>query len=167
MGRRNRENGLERPRIPYRVCRCLPNGVVTHLETRLLRKLVNREMHPIRCAASCKRMYMKGARLGDLCAETGHFGWAMKIWRYTADLIEGKDFRDWRYVWFNNDWVSIRDVISETECELLARRCSDLWHHLGFEDEAWWDRRVEYLSSKYFGTYYVFLFSEKYEGYYD
>ena len=60
-----------RRRIPYRVCSCMPNGVVTHLEARLLKDLVNREIHPIRCAASCKQKYMKGMRIGDLCAETG------------------------------------------------------------------------------------------------
>ena len=49
-----------RRRIPYRVCQCMPNGVVTHLEARLLRDLVNREIHPIRCAESCKRKYQKG-----------------------------------------------------------------------------------------------------------
>ena len=32
----------------------MPNGVVTHLEARLLKDLVNREIHPIRCAESCK-----------------------------------------------------------------------------------------------------------------
>lgn len=36
---------------------------------------------------------------------------------FTADLIERKDYDDWRYVWFDNNRVSLRDVISETECE--------------------------------------------------
>ena len=113
-----------RRRIPYRVCRCLPNGVVTHLEARLLKDIVNREIHPIRCAENCKRKFMKGMRLGDLCAETGHFWWARKIWYFTSGLIENKDYDDWRYVWFNTERVRLRDVISETECELLDRRCS-------------------------------------------
>ena len=108
-----------RRRIPYRVCRCLPNGVVTHLEARLLKDLVNREIHPIRCAESCKRKFQKAMYLGDLCAETGHFWWARKIWRFAAGLIEDKDYDDWRYVWFDNNRVRLRDVISETECELL------------------------------------------------
>ena len=156
-----------RRRIPYRVCQCMPNGVVTHLEARLLRDLVNREIHPIRCAESCKRKYQKGMRIGDLCAETGHFVWARKVWVFTACLIEGKDYDDWRYVWFDNNWVSIRDVISETEYELLLRRCSDLWRALGFPQYAWWDQRMEYLSSQYFGTSYYYLFAEKYDSYYD
>ena len=156
-----------RRRIPYRVCQCMPNGVVTHLEARLLRDLVNREIHPIRCAESCKRKYQKGMRIGDLCAETGHFVWARKVWIFTACLIEGKDYDDWRYVWFDNNWVSIRDVISETEYELLLRRCSDLWRALGFPQYAWWDQRMEYLSSQYFGTSYYYLFAEKYDSYYD
>ena len=134
-----------RRRIPYRVCRCLPNGVVTHLETRLLKDLVNREIHPIRCAESCKRKFQKAMYLGDLCAETGHFWWARKIWRFAAGLIEDKDYDDWRTVWFDNNRVRLRDVISETECELLDRRCSQLWRALGHPEYDWWDDRVEYL----------------------
>ena len=145
----------------------MPNGVVTHLEARLLREIVNREIHPIRCAESCKTKFMKGMRLGDLCAETGHFWWARKVWLFTAGLIEEKDYDDWRYVWFDNRRVRLTDVISETECELLARRRSDLWRNLGFPEYAWWDNRVEYLTSHYFGTYYYDLFADKYEGYYE
>ena len=156
-----------RRRIPYRVCQCMPNGVVTHLEARLLKDLVNHEIHPIRCAESCKRKFMKGSRLGNLCAETGHFWWAMKVWRFTANLIENKDYDDWCDVWFNTDRVRLRDVISETECELLIRRCSDLWRALGFPEYAWWDEKREYFASNYFGTYYYYLYAEKYDGYYE
>ena len=156
-----------RRKIPYRVCSCMPNGVVTHLEARLLKDLINREIHPIRCAASCKQKFMRGMRIGDLCAETGHFWWARKVWRFTACLIDSKDYDDWRYVWFDNNRVSLRDVISETECELLERRCSDLWRALGFPEYSWWDERIEYLTSQYFGTCYYYLFAEKYDGYYD
>ena len=156
-----------RRRIPYRVCSCMPNGVVTHLEARLLKDLVNREIHPIRCAASCKQKYMKGMRIGDLCAETGHFWWARKVWRFTAGLIENKDYDDWRYVWFDNNRVSLRDVISETECEQLERRCSQLWRALGFPEYDWWDRHWEHIASETFGTYYYYLFSEKYNSNWD
>ena len=156
-----------RRRIPYRVCQCMPSGVVTHLEARLLKDLVNHEIHPIRCAESCKRKFMKGSRLGDLCAETGHFWWALKVWRFTANLIENKDYDDWCDVWFNTDRVRLRDVISETECELLIRRCSDLWRALGFPEYAWWDEKREYFASNYFGTYYYYLYAEKYDGYYE
>ena len=156
-----------RRKIPYRVCRCMPDGVVTHLEARLLREIVNREIHPIRCAESCKVKYKRGMRIGDLCAETGHFGWARKVWRFTAMLIESKDYDDWRYVWFDNNRVRLRDVISETEYELLERRCADLWGKLGFKEYAWWDERTERLTSTNFGTSYYYLFAEKYDGYYD
>lgn len=155
---------MTRQRIPYQVCRCMPNGVVTHLEARLLKDLVHREIHPIRCAASCKQKYMKGMRIGDLCAETGHFAWALKVWRFTADLIERKDFADWRYVWFDNQRVRLTDVISETECELLQRRCCDLYEALGFPSEYWWSEQWEHIASKTFGTYYYDLFAEKYDG---
>lgn len=156
-----------RKRIPYRVCRCLPNGVMCHLEARLLKELVNREIHPIRCAASCRRKYQKGMYIGDLCAETGHFWWARKIWLFTAGLIEDKDYEEWRYVWFDNNRVRLRDVISEAECELLYRRCSQLWRALGFPEYDWWDKRVEYLTSIYFGTTYYDLYVDKFSSYYD
>lgn len=167
MRRSNRQGSLVRPRIPYRVCRCLPNGVVCHLEARLLRNLVNREIHPIRCAESCKRKFQKAMYLGDLCAETGHFWWALKIWTFASKLIEDKDYDDWRYVCFDNERVRLRDVISETECELLDRRCSQLWRALGHPEYDWWDDRVEYLTSTYFGTTYYDLFADKYDCYYD
>ena len=151
-----------RRKIPYRVCRCLPNGVVTHLEARLLRDIVNRSIHPIRCAESCKRKYQKGMYIGDLCAETGHFLWALKVWSFTANLIESKDYDDWRYVWFDNDRVRLTDVISETEYELLIRRCCDLYRALGFPEEYWWTAEKERLASETFGTSYHYLYGEKY-----
>ena len=156
-----------RRKIPYRVCRCLPGGVVTHLEARLLKDLVNREIHPIRCAESCKRKFQKAMYIGDLCAETGHFWWAMKIWRFASRLIEAKDYDDWCDVWFDNNRVRLRDVISETECELLDRRCSQLWRALGHPEHDWWDDRYEYLTSTHYGTTYYYLFADKYDGYYE
>ena len=156
-----------RRKSPYRVCNCTPDGVITHLEARLLKDIVNQAIHPIRCAASCKWKYMRGMRIGDLCAETGHFYWALKVWRFTANLIESKDYDDWRYVWFDNNRVRLRDVISETECELLERRCSQLWRALGLPEYDWWDERIEYLTSRYFGTCYYYLYADKFDGYYD
>ncbi len=152
-----------RRKIPYRVCRCTPDGVVTHLEARLLREMVNREIHPIRCAASCRRKYQKAMYIGDLCAETGHFLWAIKVWSYTASLIESKDFDDWIDVWFDNDRVRLTDVISETEYELLIRRCCDLYQALGFPEDYWWTAARERLASETFGTSYHYLFGEKYD----
>ena len=143
----------------------MPNGVVTHLEARLLRDVVNREIHPIRCAESCKRKFMKGVRLGDLCAETGHFWWAMKVWSLTENLIATKDYADWMDVWFDNNRVRLSDVVSEAECELLSRRRSDLWRALGFPEYAWWDEKMEYIASNTFGSYYEDLWAEKYDVY--
>ena len=156
-----------RRRIPYRVCSCKPNGVVTHLEARLLHSLVNREIHPIRCAASCRRKFMKGARIGDLCAETGHFWWAMRVWSLTESLIEEKDLSDWLYVSFNTERVRLSDVVSEAECEMLSRRRSDLWRALGFKEHAWWDRRMDFLASHYNGTRYYHLYALKYDDYFE
>ena len=152
-----------RRRIPYRVCRCIPNGSVTHLEARLLKEIVNREIHPIRCAESCKVKFKRGMRIGDLCAETGHFVWAIKVWGFTANLIESKDFDEWIDVWFDNIWVSLCDVISETEYEMLIRRCSDLYKALGFPKDYWWNTERERLARETFGTSYHYLFGEKYD----
>lgn len=155
-----------RRRIPYRVCSCTPCGVVTHLEARLLKDLVNREIHPIRCAESCKRKFQKGMRIGDLCAETGHFWWALKVWRFTAHLIEDKDIDDWMYVWFDVKRVRLTDVISETEYEILIKRCCDLYQALGFPEDYWWSEGWERLTSQTFGTSYDYLFGEKYDSNY-
>ena len=50
---------------------------------------------------------------------------------------------------------------------MLIRRCSDLWRALGFPEYAWWDEKREYFASNYFGTYYYYLYAEKYDGYYE
>ena len=155
-----------RRRIPYRVCRCMPNGVLTHLEARMLRTIVNREIHPIRCAASCKRKFQKGMYIGDLCAETGHFLWALKVWSFTASQIENKDNDDWLYVWFNPKWVELTDVISETEYELLKKRCGHLYQALGFPEDYWWSEHQEHIASRSFGTSYHYLFGENYDSNY-
>lgn len=156
-----------RRRIPYRVCHCTPSGVVTHLEARLLKDLVNRVIHPIRCARNCRQKYMKGLRLGDLCAETGHFLWALKVWRLTARLIESKDWDDWIDVHFNPKWYELQDVISETEYEILLKRCGDLKQALGFPEDNWWTMKDEHYSKRYFGLHaYYWLFAEKNYGYY-
>ena len=144
-----------RRKIPYRVCRCLPNGVVTHLEARLLRELVNREIHPIRCAESCRRKRQKSQRIGDLCVETGHFQWAIKVWYLGLLEICMKDYDEWHYVQFNNDVVSLEDVVSEEDAMILGRRIDRLWCLLGYPEEAWYERKAE--------AEYDFLWLEKYD----
>ena len=89
----------------------MPNGTVTQMEARLLKELVNREIHPIRCASSCGRKAQKGLMLGDLCAETRHLMWALKIWKFTLAEIHSKDYDDWIEVRFNTDRVQLKDVI--------------------------------------------------------
>ena len=150
-----------RRKIPYRVCHCTPDGVVTHLEARLLRDIVNRAIHPIRCAESCKRKYQKAMYIGDLCAETGHFLWALKVWSFTAYLIESKDYDDWRYVWFDNNRVRLTDVISETEYELLVylmenknialsrdKLLQDIWGYDFFGDDRTIDTHIKNLRGR-------------------
>lgn len=56
-----------RRKIPHRVCNCMPNGAVTRLEAHLLKELLNREIHPIHCAMSCKQKFRK-ACTSAICA---------------------------------------------------------------------------------------------------
>ena len=107
------------------------NGVVTNLEARLLKDLVNREIHPIRCASTCARMAQKGLYLGNLCAEAHHPMWALKIWKFTLSQIHSKDYDDWIDVWFNTKYVRLRDVISDGICEIIGSRIDDIEQKLG------------------------------------
>ena len=109
---------------------------------------------------------MKGLRIGELCFETGHLWWALRIWKLTAWLIETKDWDDWLYVHFNNEWESLTDVISEAECEELLKRCGKLYQALGFPEEYWWTEEKEHFANRYFGFQYYELFAEKHYGYY-
>ena len=146
---------MMRKRIPYRVCSCTPQGHMTHVEARLLRQLVNREIHPIRCAASCRHKAMKAMRAGDLCAESGHFLWAMKVWYLGLDEICTKDYDEWRYVWFNTRVVRLADVVAEEEALMLGRRIDDLWRQLGYADMTGYEGMVS-------GAY-DWLWYEKYD----
>lgn len=126
-----------RRRIPYRVCSCTPNGVITHIETRLLKDLVNQEFFPIRCAENKKSKFLYGMRMGDLCAETGHSWWALKVWQLTANQYEEKGSNGWKNALFDKRLVEVRDDISESECELLLRevpRDNQLAYSLDFTE---------------------------------
>jgi len=121
----------------YRVCRCTSEGCIVHLEARLLHDLVNHEIHPLRCAESCRRKGQIALRLGDLCAEAGHAWWAMKVWQLGRRLIEYKDYDDWIYVWFNTEYVRLSYVVSEDLCIDLGRRIDNLWRKMGHPEMAW------------------------------
>ena len=97
----------------FHVCSCSPERGVTYLDARLLKDIVNRGIHPIRCASTCGHKALRGLLLGDLCAETNHLGWALRIWKFTLKQIHEKDYDDWIDVhWFNTKYVSFQDVIS-------------------------------------------------------
>ena len=146
-----------------RVCRCLPDGVVFQIEARLLRELVNREVHSLRCFSSGKMKYMRGMRLGLLCSESGHLGWAKKIWSFTLRLIEDRDWELWHDVWFDNRNVRLRDVVCEIECEDLLRLISDVWRQLGQEQYAFWNEEREHIAKNVYGSYYSDLWIYKYD----
>ena len=141
----------------------MPNGVVTHLEARLLRELVNREIHPIRCASTSARKAQKGLLLGDLCAEAHHPVWALKIWKFTLSQVHSKDYDDWIDVWFNTKYVRLKDVISDGICEVIGRRIDDVERALGLSDahgrDSW-----EYRAGD---GWYDSLFYEKYDSDWD
>jgi hypothetical protein len=117
--------------------------------------MVNREIHPIRCAESCRRKRQKAQRLGDLCAETGHFQWALKVWYLGLSEICRKDYDEWCLVHFNTDVVKLDDVVSEEDAMILGRRMDRLWCLLGYPEEAYYERKAE--------AEYDFLWLDKYD----
>lgn len=104
------------------------------MESRIIRDIVNRGIHPIRCASTCAHKAKRGLLLGDLCAETGHLMWARKIWKFTLEEIHTKDYDDWIDVTFNTEYVRLRDVISDGVCEIIGRRIDDVERRLGIAD---------------------------------
>ena len=152
-----------RKRITNWVCGCTPNGAVTHLEARILRDIVNHEIHPIRCASTCGRKAQKGLIIGDLCAEAHHSMWALKIWKFVLSQIHSKDYDDWIGVWFNTDYVRLKDVISDGICEVIGRRIDDVERQMGLSDahgrDSW-----EYRAGD---GWYDSFFCEKYESDWD
>lgn len=137
----------------------MPNGVVTQMEARLLKDLVNREIHPIRCASSCGRKGQKGLLLGNLCAEARHPLWALKIWKFTLREIHAKDYDDWVGVWFNTERVRLKDVISDGLCEMIGRRIDEVERSLKLSDAQGLDS-WEYWAGD---GWYDSLFYEKYD----
>lgn len=115
----------------FRVCSCSPTDGVVFMDTQMLRDIVNREIHPIRCASTCGRKAQKGLVLGDLCAEAHHPLWAIRIWGFVIEQIHDKDYDDWVDVWFNTRYVRLQDVISNGLCEILGRRIDDVERRLG------------------------------------
>ena len=113
-----------------RVCSCSPVEGMKYIEARMLKDLVNREIHPIRCAASCGRKGQKGLYLGNLCVEAGYPLWALRIWYFTVGEIHDKDYNDWVDVWFDNKYVSLQDVISDGLCEMIGRRVDEVSYSL-------------------------------------
>ena len=105
-----------------------------YLDAKLLKDIVNRQIHPIRCASTCGRKAQKGLLLGDLCAEAHHPAWALKIWRFVLSEIHAKDYDDWIDVWFNTKYVRLRDVISDGICEIIGRRIDDLERRYGISE---------------------------------
>ena len=117
------------------MCSCSPERGVTYLDARLLKDIVNRGIHPIRCASTCGHKALRGMLLGDLCAETNHLGWALRIWKFTLKQIHEKDYDDWIDVhWFNTKYVSFQDVISDGWCEIIGRRMDEAERKLGISD---------------------------------
>lgn len=100
----------------------------------MIRDIVNRGIHPIRCASTCAQKAQKGLLLGNLCAETGHLMWARKIWKFTLSEIHTKDYDDWIDVTFNTEYIRLRDVISDGVCEIIGRRIDEVERRLGIAD---------------------------------
>lgn len=150
-----------RKRSFYRVCRCTPTEGITHIETRWLCRMIDAQVHALRCAESCRWKYQRGLLLGDLCASSGHPWWAIKVWRFTQSLIFQKDYNDWIWEHVNPAWVRLTYVLCEEETAMLGRRIDDTWRHLGHPELAvmeayarsdydwFWMEKFDYDPSEY------------------
>ena len=81
----------------------------------------------------------------------------LKVWYLGLTEICNKDYDEWRLVHFNNDVVTLDDVISEEDAMILGRRMDHLWCLLGYPEEAYYERKAE--------AEYDFLWLEKYDSY--
>lgn len=144
-----------RKRIYYKVCSCTPTDGIVHLETRLLQQLLRRDLHSIECAAHPRRKAQKGLRLGDLCANTGHPVWAMRLWSWTLNLVGSKDYDEWIDEWLDTKYVRLANVVSEEEAKELGRRIDQLWERLGHPEMKDAEREAELI--------YDWLWYEKYD----
>lgn len=145
------------------MCQCTPNGIMTHLEARLLKDLVNREIRPIRCASTCARKAQKGLYLGNLCAEAHHPMWALKIWKFTLSQIHSKDYDDWIDVCFNTKYVRLRDVISDGICEIIGSRIDVVERSMGLSDARGRDSWEYWAGDGWYNSF----FYEKYDSDWD
>ncbi len=118
----------------FYVCSCSPEKGVTYLDAGLLKDIVNRGIHPIRCASTCGYKAQRGLLLGDLCVEANHLRWALKIWKFTLEQIHNKDYDDWIDVYFNEKYVRLEDVISPGLCEIIGRRIDVVERRLRISD---------------------------------
>lgn len=116
------------------VCTCSPERGVAFMDVEMLKGIVNRGIHAIRCASTCAHKAHRGLLLGDLCAEAHHPLWALKIWKFTLRQIHIKDYNDWIDVWFHTEYVRLQDVISEGICEVIGRRIDDMERRVGLSD---------------------------------
>ena len=96
--------------------------------------IVNKGMHALDSASTCARKAQKGLLLGDLCAETGHLMWALKVWKFTLGEIHAKDYDDWIDVNFHTEYVRLRDVISDGACEVIGRRIDAMERRVGLSN---------------------------------
>ena len=113
---------------------------------------------------------LRGMLLGDLCAETNHLGWALRIWKFTLKQIHEKDYDDWIDVhWFNTKYVSFQDVISDGWCEIIGRRMDEAERKLGISDargrDSWEYRAGDGWYNSFFAEKFDFNWDEWREEY--
>lgn len=140
----------KRPVCP--VCRCTPEQGVTHLDVRLLRQLLNREIHPIRCAHNLRRKAQKARILGELCVGANHPALAIKIWAFTENLIVNYDDQWLDNNWYYNpQWNTLDNLMAEEEAKDLGRRIDEQYRKMGHPDEGGYE---DYAIAHYFWTKY-------------
>jgi len=125
------------------VCRCTPVQGITHINVRLLLQLLNREVHPIKCAWNNRRKAQKAQILGDLCVNSNHPELAIKIWAFVENLLIIQDYRWFKSHWaYNPEWMNLSSLMAEPEALELGRRIDQLYlkmkhpEYVGYEDYA-------------------------------
>lgn len=144
-----------RKHVSYRLCSCTPEKGVVQISARILVKFVNREIHRIKCMENLRRKARRGLILGDICANTGHAWWAIKVWHYTSILIQERDYNDWRHADWNDRWYQLESMVSEDEARELGRRADDVWRALGHEEMCRYEEEAK--------DNYDFLWLEKWD----
>lgn len=144
-----------RKRIPYRVCSCTPKKGIVQIESRILVTMVNREIRRIKCWKDTRRQAWRGKNIGNICFKSWHPIWAIKVFRWTCEWVEFRDWQEYRYEDWTDSWYGFFDVTSEMEARELGCCADEVYEWLGHPELA-----HNELDAK---LYYQSFFIDKYK----